>query len=1002
MNIQDLAFAMEERLDAYQTSGDPAVLREADAEKLAHQLFYAIDWFEPFTGTAAARAFNVAVLLAAFHFHRFQDDGSREDVTRAVFLYQLVCQTAPDQVPGVVLDSFREHGDEVGETLSESTLAGYTAQGINLLKEAETTGVQRLLDDAVEWCLYAARANPRQDVVWAESLVTLGNVLTRRYEYTGDEKDLDRALTVTVRAAEVIPEDDPCRLKACSGFGHIAIRMFRRTGELHMLDLAVNALREAAYGAPDDHEHRAAFLTNLGTALSERYRHVGVVDAAEEALDVRTEAVRITPPGHPDLPSRLVNLAGALATHTGHASAEDDRHDAAVTLLRQTLPLVPDGHPDRPGCLYLLAGVLRARFTHSGDARDLADAVDASRSALRAGAASGYRRSDLLRGLAESLSAYARHCAEPRLLTEAAMMLKKAVRQLADDDPDRAETLTALGFVLRDRFTAEGRTADRKRALAALREASAVPTAPAQARALAAVGAADIAAGAQDFTGATAFYALALEQLELTAWRGLERPDRERLIANFPSLVADATACAVRAGQEQRAVELAEQGRGILLAQALETRTDHQVLRAQAPELTDRLSQVLDELERLSDSPPGRTAGDTAQRRQAHERRSALARQREELLTEIRALPGHDRFLRPPSFATLLAAATRGPVVLLTASTYGCCALVLTKAGVQVVPLDLDVRELAGQAVVFLHALNGEPSPLEAHMTVVATLAWLWKAVAEPVLDALGYSRPVGPSSRWPRLWWCPTGLFTLFPLHAAGNHSPAQDGTDAVLDRVISSYTPTLRVLLHTGQRPGPPAGEPTRGLIVSLPSTPGLPDLPAAEDETRALQRRYPHARLLTGSDATTSAVAGALTECSWAHFACHGSQDIAHPSHGALLLHDGPLMLWDIAALRLPHAELAFLSACETSRGGVVLADEAITLAAAVQLAGFRHVVGTLWSINDAQAPAVANRVYDNLSRQNTRDPAAAVHGAVRAVRAECPQAILNWSPYVHVGP
>ncbi|MFE9311237.1 CHAT domain-containing protein [Streptomyces sp. NPDC088353] len=63
--------------------------------------------------------------------------------------------------------------------------------------------------------------------------------------------------------------------------------------------------------------------------------------------------------------------------------------------------------------------------------------------------------------------------------------------------------------------------------------------------------------------------------------------------------------------------------------------------------------------------------------------------------------------------------------------------------------------------------------------------------------------------------------------------------------------------------------------------------------------------------------------------------------------------------------------------------------------------RHVVGTLWSIDDAQAPIVADRVYENLSRQDTLDPAAALHAAVRAMRAERPQAVLNWAPYVHVG-
>jgi CHAT domain-containing protein len=187
-----------------------------------------------------------------------------------------------------------------------------------------------------------------------------------------------------------------------------------------------------------------------------------------------------------------------------------------------------------------------------------------------------------------------------------------------------------------------------------------------------------------------------------------------------------------------------------------------------------------------------------------------------------------------------------------------------------------------------------------------------------------------------------------------------------------------------------------------VSLHSTPGCPDLPAAEEETRLLRRRHPDTELVTGSAATIARVLEALDRCSWAHFACHGTQDLARPSHGALILYDGALTLRDIANLRLPHVEFAFLSACDTSRGGVVLADEALSLAATLQVAGFRDVIGTLWSIDDAFAPIVSDLVYEHLSGQNAGDPAAALHAAIGAMRRQHPEAVLIWAPYVHVGP
>lgn len=996
---------MEQLLATLYESGDPALLREPEAQRLADRLYYAIDWYAPAEAAQGARMFNVALLLAGFHWHRcenFEEEISKEDARRATFLYKMVCQVAPHLVPEVIMNVYVETGDPVAGLRTDNPLPAYTQLGVNLLKEAEATGDPRLLDDAAEMCLLAVRANPREDVVKAEALITLGNVLTRRYEFLGEEDDLERAFIVTRMAEELIPEGDPCRLKFCSGLGHIAIREFQRTGNPDSLDEAVRVLREGVRGASEDDPLRGAVMTNLTAALTAQYEAVGRFDAATEALQAQFEAVGNTPEDHPDLPSRLVNLAGLVLGHPGEITAESDRYDLAIGMLDKALSLLPDGHPDRPGCLHTLTQAYEARFNLTNEPRDLLAAAEAGVSAVEASAVGHYRRPMMLRGFAHSLKAFVdRFPDSGGLLDTAVAALHEADALLPGNHPDRADVLSELGFMLRDRFGTGGDTADRDGAVRALRGASAVLSAPARTRARAASAAGDILAGAQDFARATGFYALALEQLELTAWRGLERADRERLIASFPSLAANAAICAVRAGKPKRAVKLLEQGRGILLAQALETRTDHWELRDRAPELADRLEQVLDELERLPDSP-SRTAGwEPEDRRRADERRAALARQREKLLKEIRALPKMKGFLRSPSFATLRAAAARGPVVLPVVSTYGCSVLLLTEAGVEVIELETSAEELAERAVSLVMALDPDHSPLKARRTVLDTLAWLWDTVAEPVLDALGRTEPIGPDGDRTHVWWCPTGIFSQLPLHAAGHHRP-DGGGDTVLDRVVSSYTPTLRALLHARGRRRPSAGPDGRGLIVSMPSTPGGRDLPAAADEARALRRRHPNALLVTGPAATAPIVLEALAGCSWAHFACHGTQDLAQPSRGALILHDGSLTLRDIVGLRLPRAEFAYLSACETSRGGFVLADEAISLASAVQLAGFRDVVGTLWSIDDTLAPVVADLVYEHLSRQSAPDPAAALDGALRAVRARHPHAVASWGSYVHVGP
>jgi len=49
--------------------------------------------------------------------------------------------------------------------------------------------------------------------------------------------------------------------------------------------------------------------------------------------------------------------------------------------------------------------------------------------------------------------------------------------------------------------------------------------------------------------------------------------------------------------------------------------------------------------------------------------------------------------------------------------------------------------------------------------------------------------------------------------------------------------------------------------------------------------------------------------------------------------------------ISRLRLPGV-LAYLSACSTAVTGPELADESVHIVSAFQLAGYQHVIGTLW--------------------------------------------------------
>ncbi|MDQ0710647.1 hypothetical protein QFZ55_000099 [Streptomyces luteogriseus] len=425
----------------------------------------------------------------------------------------------------------------------------------------------------------------------------------------------------------------------------------------------------------------------------------------------------------------------------------------------------------------------------------------------------------------------------------------------------------------------------------------------------------------------------------------------------------------------------------------------------------------------------------------AAERRIALAREWDRLIAQAHRL-GFKDFLAP-RLPSLLPAAQHGPVVLLNTSRWRCDALVVTTGGVHVEPLPrLTLESAVDHTVEYLVTLQEvdlavhdlqtvAPLDEDAQVTSVAPVAeaqrraqamlavhralekreamlaallrWLWDTVAEPVLTFLGFAdQPGDDAAAWPRLWWCPTGLLTLLPVHGAGHHDGSRR---AVLDRVVSSYTPTLRALT-AARRPLDESPAEERMLIVSVPDAAGQLRLTAADRERELLTSLFPgRYTLLQGPDATAERVRAELVRHRWVHFSCHGGQDVLDPSKASLSLHDGDaLRVTDIGAQR-HRGEFTFLSACQTATGGVRLPDETITLAAALHHTGYRQVVGTLWSVYDDIAADVAAQVYRDLTSTGRFEPgsaARALHTAVRRLRDEQRAAPGDWAPFTHTGP
>ncbi|WFB11537.1 CHAT domain-containing protein [Streptomyces sp. LX-29] len=546
-------------------------------------------------------------------------------------------------------------------------------------------------------------------------------------------------------------------------------------------------------------------------------------------------------------------------------------------------------------------------------------------------------------------------------------------------------------------------------------------------------------------------------------------------------LASRAAACAIELGDPWRAVQLLELGRGVTLAHALDAPTPLADLWESHPGLAHRLLRLREALDRPAEPDgPGlagcagglENGGPGAAARL--EDRHALVEEWARLTDRIRRTPGFAGFQRPPDIVELRATAERlgGPAVIVNVSETRCDALLLDGGEPRIVPLPgLLLSELLDRSADFAAAVRAE-----AEEEVFGVLEWLWEAVAEPVLTALGLTgrqqrrpsrRERGVERPLPRLWWIPTGPLTALPLHAAGRRAAPGVRADGVLDRAVSSYAPTLGALAHTpaaAPRPASGGGEveplviavpggtsgrgevgrmgeaygmtaPERSAgsvrsavsggtgVAGVPSVSGVtggtmsdpsrrPGLPRVRREAAALTGRLPGTRVLTGERARREVVLETLYRHRWVHFACRAVSDPDDPSAGRVLLygeeasgghHPRPLAVADIARLRLgDEAELAFVSACETARTGEAPGAEPLHLTGALRLAGYAHVVGTLWVADDAVAAGLADDFYAALGEPaSAQNAARALHRAVRGAREAHPTAPTRWAAHIHVG-
>ncbi|WP_427168359.1 CHAT domain-containing protein [Streptomyces sp. C1-1] len=206
------------------------------------------------------------------------------------------------------------------------------------------------------------------------------------------------------------------------------------------------------------------------------------------------------------------------------------------------------------------------------------------------------------------------------------------------------------------------------------------------------------------------------------------------------------------------------------------------------------------------------------------------------------------------------------------------------------------------------------------------------RAALRPVAEQLERAARNGDAS-WPRrVFWCPTGPLARLPVHEAW--SPTRDGTGAV-----PSYVSCLSEFLGTEHSSPVSAG--VRPVVVVSPGASDTAWAARAEAELRVLAGTGMDFDLLTGGQATRSAVLEAAASVEVVHLV---ARSVPHSGGWAIALADGPLTGADIAAADLSRTRLTVLSGYGESSGSGSEPDRD-TLVGGLRRAGCRHVVTSL---------------------------------------------------------
>ncbi|RYP14182.1 hypothetical protein DL765_006543 [Monosporascus sp. GIB2] len=830
------------------------------------------------------------------------------------------------------------HAVELTPLTHPKRIARLMQLGRCLLLWSPDVGTVAELEEDVAMIRTVVGLAPDDFYIQGKPLFSLPNCLWWFYEMTGTMEYLDEAIQILRRAVSVVPEGNPSIFLHLDWLALMLCFRYTQTRALSDLKESVKIAERVADITPLDHPERGDRLQVLATLMDALAGREKEATAIQNALTISREVLCSIPEGHPNRAYHIIQLSTKLI-HSYRANGDEEHLEEAIQRTREAIDLVLEDNAALSTYSADLSSMLHDRYILRDDIKDLDEAVSAARRAVAARLNEGFGQSGRSLKLA-------------RLLLERAWQTKS--------QEDFAEANAILGSVL-DR-SATSNLADIEVLYAG--------------RLLA-----NNEMAKENWPRAFEVLNQLIDLIPRWVPRSLELSDKQFSLAFIFGIASDAATAAIRAKKNPFvALELLERSRGVLGTSLEEMRRiDIPAFQQAHPDLAERFQRLREQLQEHDglerqfanlelQSPDEDSSDDSPDPDQRNNAGNELSI----LIDEIRQLPGMEGLFGTPSRAETQNAASQGPIVIINVCQSGCDAILVEQDQVRTLPLDRlswdDISKRAREGSM------GSPNSLE----------WLWDTTMDPILTALGFTEPV-IGNQWPHVWWIPTGHLTKFPIHAAGYHGVRGK---SVLDRVMSSYSSSVKAIIN-GRRRRPEVTGPGKALLIAIRNA----GLPFAIKEVQMLDELCRTMQLEPSDpEHRKQEILKHLQECRVFHFAGHGYTHASDPSKSHLRLeggHEDSIRVSDLLNINL-HKQppfLAYLSACGTGQMKAdELIDESIHLISGCQLAGFRHVIGTLWEVNDTICVDMARGIYEGMRDGNMSDESVCLglHNASRRLR------------------